>query len=48
MILGNRKVEKNELNFQSYAKALPVPMAGKQAVAAAAIKPIHNLLLKYV
>jgi hypothetical protein len=40
MALSNRKVEKNELNFQSYREAASGANAGKQAVAAAAINSL--------
>ena len=42
MSLSSRKVEKTELNFQSYGKALPELMAAKRAAAADVIKLIIN------
>jgi hypothetical protein len=46
MILGNRKVEKNELNFQSYREGASGANGGKQAVAADVTKRnISKLIL---
>ena len=45
MALGNRKVEKTELNAQSYREGSPVPMAEKPAEAVVVTDTKLNALL---